>query len=70
MTNIKDYPKSFSHVGLTVSNIKEAVKFYSEVMGCYVIMHPSTVKKKPKLLLVKCVLMFLEIIGQNLKLLI
>lgn len=46
MSNIKDYPKLFSHMGLTVPNIKEAVKFYSEVMGWYVIMHPSTVKKE------------------------
>lgn len=34
MTTNKNYPKSFSHIGLTVPNIKEAVKFYSEVMGC------------------------------------
>ncbi|GAF05475.1 lactoylglutathione lyase family protein [Saccharicrinis fermentans] len=44
--NIKNYPKSFSHIGITVPNIKEAVKFYSEVMGWYVIMEPSTVKKE------------------------
>ena len=28
------------------SNIKEATKFYSEVMGWYVIMEPSTIKKE------------------------
>jgi predicted enzyme related to lactoylglutathione lyase len=44
MTAIKNYPKSFSHIGITVPNIKEAVKFYSEVMGWYIIMEPSKVK--------------------------
>ncbi|MEQ3664642.1 MULTISPECIES: VOC family protein [unclassified Olleya] len=46
METIKIYPKSFSHVGITVPDIKEAVKFYSEVMGWYVIMEPSIVKKE------------------------
>ena len=40
------YPKSFSHIGITVPRIKEAVKFYSEVMGWYVIMKPSKIKKE------------------------
>ncbi len=44
--NKKNYPRAFSHIGITVPNIKEAVKFYSEVMGWYVIMSPSTVKKE------------------------
>jgi lactoylglutathione lyase family protein len=46
MTTKQNYPKSFSHIGLTVLNIKEVVKFYSEVMGWYVIMEPSVVKKE------------------------
>ena len=46
MKEKQEYPKSFSHIGITVPNIKEAVKFYSEVMGWYVIMEPSTVKKE------------------------
>ncbi|OAB28877.1 lactoylglutathione lyase family protein [Flavobacterium fryxellicola] len=40
------YPKAFSHIGITVPTIKEAVEFYSEVMGWYIIMEPSTVKKE------------------------
>jgi len=28
----KQHPKSFFHIGLTVLNIKEVVKFYSEVI--------------------------------------
>jgi hypothetical protein len=47
MTTNTNYPKSFSY-RITVPNIKEAVKFYSEVMGWYIIMEPSTVKKRKK----------------------
>ena len=46
MDSHKTYPKSFSHIGITVPNIEAAVKFYSEVMGWYVIMKPSIVKKE------------------------
>ena len=42
----QDYPKSFSHIGITVPDIKKAVKFYTEVMGWYTIMEPSTIKKE------------------------
>jgi len=27
------YPRSFSHIGLSVPDIDKAVKFYTEVMG-------------------------------------
>lgn len=37
------YPRSFSHIGLSVPNLEEAVKFYKEVMGWYVVMEPSEV---------------------------
>lgn len=40
------YPKSFSHIGITVPNLEEAVKFYRDVMGWYVIMEPSLIKKE------------------------
>lgn len=40
------YPKSFSHIGITVPDIKKAVQFYEEVMGWYVIMQPSVIKKE------------------------
>jgi len=45
MKDKNNYPKAFSHIGLTVPNITDAVKFYSEVMGWYIIMEPSKVKK-------------------------
>ena len=44
--SIKPYPKTFSHIGITVPNIEEAVKFYTEVMGFYVIMEPTVVKEE------------------------
>ncbi|MDX2442902.1 MAG: VOC family protein, partial [Bacteroidales bacterium] len=40
------YPRSFSHIGITVPDINKAVKFYSDVMGWYIIMEPSSVKKE------------------------
>ena len=39
----KRYPRSFSHIGITVPDIHKAVKFYEDVMGWYVIMKPSVV---------------------------
>ena len=46
MNTNKEYPKSFSHIGITVPDLGAAVKFYSEVMGWYVIMQPSKIKKE------------------------
>lgn len=40
------YPRAFSHIGITVPDIHQAVKFYEEVMGFYIIMKPSTVTKE------------------------
>ncbi|MCC3649677.1 lactoylglutathione lyase family protein [Cytobacillus oceanisediminis] len=37
------YPRSFSHIGLSVPDITKAVQFYQEVLGWYVIMEPSEV---------------------------
>ena len=42
----QSYPRSFSHIGITVPDIAKAVNFYEEVMGWYIIMPPSTVKKE------------------------
>ncbi|MGB5229362.1 MAG: lactoylglutathione lyase family protein [Eudoraea sp.] len=44
--NKSNYPRSFSHIGITVPDIKKAVEFYEEVMGWYVIMPPSKVTKE------------------------
>ncbi len=40
------YPRAFSHIGLSVPNLEEAVKFYSEVMGWYIVMQPSVIKEE------------------------
>ena len=36
-------PERFSHIGLSVPDVDAAVKFYSEVLGFYVIMPPTDV---------------------------
>jgi lactoylglutathione lyase family protein len=40
------YPKSFSHIGITVPDIQKAVDFYTQVMGWYVIMQPTTIEEE------------------------
>jgi lactoylglutathione lyase family protein len=56
------YPKSFSHIGITVPDLTKAVKFYSEVMGWYVIMEPSKVKKERKTAIGQ---MCIDVFGEN-----
>ncbi len=56
------YPKSFSHIGITVPDITKAVKFYSEVMGWYVIMQPSNVKKERETTIGQ---MCIDVFGEN-----
>lgn len=40
------YPRSFSHIGLSVPDLEKAVAFYRDVMGWYSVMKPSTVKEE------------------------
>ena len=35
------YPKTFSHIGLSITDLEKAVEFYTKVLGWYVIM-PAT----------------------------
>ncbi len=37
------YPRTFSHIGISVPDLEAAVKFYTEVLGWYLIMEPSEV---------------------------
>ena len=37
------YPRTFSHIGISVPDLEAAVKFYAEVLGWYVIMEPTTI---------------------------
>ena len=40
------YPKTFSHIGLSVPILDQAVRFYEDVMGWYTIMKPTVVKEE------------------------
>ncbi|MCG1036277.1 lactoylglutathione lyase family protein [Polaribacter sp. DS7-9] len=42
----KPYPRTFSHIGITVPDIEKAVKFYTEVLGFYIIMEPTVIKEE------------------------
>jgi lactoylglutathione lyase family protein len=37
------YPRSFSHIGISVPNVEKAVEFYTKVMGWYTIMEPTLI---------------------------
>ncbi|BDD08393.1 glyoxalase family protein [Fulvitalea axinellae] len=42
----KTYPRSFSHIGITVPDIEKAIEFYTEVMGWYLLMGPEDVHEE------------------------
>ncbi|MGJ8673963.1 lactoylglutathione lyase family protein [Rubritalea sp.] len=44
---MKTYPRTLSHIGLSVPDLDAAVRFYQEVMGWYVIMQPTDVIEDP-----------------------
>ncbi|MFQ3207129.1 MAG: lactoylglutathione lyase family protein [Glaciecola sp.] len=37
------YPRSFSHIGISVPDVEKAVEFYTKVMGWYTIMEPTLI---------------------------
>ncbi len=37
------YPRTFSHIGLSVTDLDQAVDFYTKVLGWYVIMPPTEI---------------------------
>ena len=43
---MKTYPKTFSHIGISVPDLEKAVSFYEEVMGWYTIMKPTEVTEE------------------------
>lgn len=46
MSEQKRFPRTFSHIGISVPDLDEAVKFYTEVFGFYTIMPPSLVEEE------------------------
>ena len=38
------YPRTFSHIGITVPDLDKAVEFYTEAFGLYLIMAPTTIR--------------------------
>ena len=43
---MKTYPRTFSHIGISVPDLERAVAFYETVMGWYTIMKPTVVKEE------------------------
>ncbi|MBA2175684.1 lactoylglutathione lyase family protein [Halobacillus locisalis] len=41
---MQPYPRNFSHIGLSVPDVEQALKFYTDVFGWYTIMEPSTIQ--------------------------
>lgn len=48
------FPRTFSHIGLSVPDLDRAVKFYTEVMGWYLIMAPTTITEDDSAIGVMC----------------
>ena len=40
------YPRTFSHIGISVPNLEKAVDFYTNVFGWYVIMPPTKIEEE------------------------
>ena len=59
---VDKYPRSFSHIGITVPDINQAVNFYHNVMGWYIIMPPSTVRKETETAIGQ---MCIDVFGEN-----
>jgi lactoylglutathione lyase family protein len=38
------YPRCFSHIGISVTDLDRAVEFYSKALGFYIIMPPTTIR--------------------------
>ncbi len=41
----KAYPRTFSHIGVSVPSVEKAVKFYTEVLGWSLIMEPTEIEE-------------------------
>ena len=48
------YPRTLSHIGISVTDLEKAVKFYTEVFGWYVIMPPTEIVSDDSAIGVMC----------------
>ena len=48
------YPRTLSHIGLSVTDLEKAVDFYTKVLGWYVIMPPTTIKADDSAIGIMC----------------
>jgi lactoylglutathione lyase family protein len=48
------YPRTFSHIGLSVTDLDRAVEFYTDVMGWYLIMPPTTITEDQSAIGIMC----------------
>ena len=48
------YPRNFSHIGITVTDLDKAVEFYTKVMGWYLIMPATTITEDDSAIGVMC----------------
>jgi lactoylglutathione lyase family protein len=48
------YPRSFSHIGVSVPDLERAVDFYTNVLGWYLIMPPTEIEEDDSAIGVMC----------------
>ena len=48
------YPKAFSHIGISVTDLDRAVDFYTKTLGWYVIMPPTEITSDDSAIGVMC----------------
>lgn len=60
MNKAMTYPRAFSHIGLSVTDLDVAVQFYSTVFGWYVIMPPTEIVADESAIGVMCTDVFGE----------
>ncbi|WP_017429330.1 MULTISPECIES: lactoylglutathione lyase family protein [Halomonadaceae] len=48
------YPRTFSHIGISVPDVQAAIDFYTQVLGWYVIMEPTTIVEDDSAIGVMC----------------
>ena len=54
------YPRNFSHIGISVPNLEQAVEFYTEVLGWYLIMPPTDITEDDSAIGLMCTDVFGE----------